>query len=71
MESPSIERPLTIEQAATQLGVSRAHLYNLIRRGDFPVVRLGALTRVSAPAVQAFIAAGGTPRRPAPVKSAE
>lgn len=58
-----IEKPLTVEQAAEALGISRAHLYALIGRGEFPVVRLGRLTRVSVEALRTFIATGGTALR--------
>ena len=59
-----IEKPLTVEQAAEAIGISRAHLYALVRRGEFPVVRFGKLTRVSQQALREFIATGGTaPRR--------
>ena len=59
-----IETPLTVEQAADALGISRAHLYALVQRGQFPVVHLGRLTRVSQQALRDFIAAGGTPAPP-------
>ena len=55
-----IERPLTVEQAAQALGVSRAHIYALIRRNQFPVVRFGKLTRISQQTLREFIATGGT-----------
>jgi len=59
-----IEKPLTVEQAAEAIGISRAHLYALVRRNEFPVVRFGKLTRVSQQALRDFIAAGGTVPRP-------
>lgn len=34
-------RTATVREAAQMLGVSPRHLYELIARGDFPVVRLG------------------------------
>ena len=55
-----IERPLTVEQAAQALGVSRAHIYSLIRRNQFPVVRFGKLTRLSQQMLREFLATGGT-----------
>jgi excisionase family DNA binding protein len=68
----TIERPLTVEQAADALGVSRAHLYALIKRGQFPVVRFGRLTRVSQQALRDFIAAGGTtPHQPRPTQAVQ
>jgi len=59
-----IEKPLTVEQAADAIGISRAHLYALVRRGEFPVVKFGKLTRVSPQALRDFIATGGTAPRP-------
>jgi excisionase family DNA binding protein len=59
-----IERPLTVKQTAQALGVSRAHIYALIRRNQFPVVRFGNLTRVSQQTLRDFLASGGTaPKR--------
>jgi excisionase family DNA binding protein len=74
-ENPTvtIERPLTVEEAADALGLSRAHLYALIKRGQFPVVKFGRLTRIAPDALRAFIAAGGTTphqSRPAPADDA-
>ena len=60
----TIERPLTVEEAADALGLSRAHLYALIKRGQFPVVKFGRLTRIAPDALRAFIAAGGTHPEP-------
>ena len=68
----TIERPLTVEEAADALGVSRAHLYALIKRGQFPVVHLGRLTRVSQQALRDFIATGGTtPHQSQPTQAAQ
>jgi excisionase family DNA binding protein len=58
-----IEKPLTVEQAAEVLGISRAHLYALVQRGQFPVVKLGRLTRVAPQALRDFINGGGTHRQ--------
>ena len=63
-----IEKPLTVEQAAEAIGISRAHLYALVRRGEFPVVRFGKLTRVSQPALRDCLATGGTAPHRTPVK---
>lgn len=68
----TIERPLTVEEAADALGVSRAHLYALIKRGQFPVVRFGRLTRISQQALRDFIATGGTiPHQSRPPQAAQ
>jgi len=37
-----------VPEAASQLGVSKAHLYNLIARGDLRAVKIGAATRIPA-----------------------
>jgi excisionase family DNA binding protein len=67
-----IEKPLTVEQAAELIGISRAHLYALIRQGQFPVVRFGKLTRVAPEALRNFIAAGGTiPHQPRPTEATQ
>ena len=69
----TIERPLTVEEAADALGLSRAHLYALIKRGQFPVVKFGRLTRIAPDALRHFIATGGTTphqSRPAPADDA-
>ena len=63
-----IEKPLTVEQAADAIGISRAHLYALVGRGEFPVVKFGKLTRVSQQALREFIATGGTAPHRTPVK---
>jgi len=60
----TIEKPLTVEEAADTLGLSRAHLYALIKRGQFPVVKFGRLTRIAPQALRDFIASGGTHRQP-------
>jgi hypothetical protein len=39
-----------------------------VRRGEFPVVRFGKLTRVSQQALRDFIATGGTAQHRTPVK---
>jgi len=37
---------LTMSEAAALMGCSRAHLYNLINKGEIPVVRLGRSVRI-------------------------
>lgn len=37
---------LTVDQAAEALNCGRAHIYNLAKRGEIPIVRLGRALRV-------------------------
>jgi excisionase family DNA binding protein len=37
---------LTVDQAAEALNCGRAHIYNLAKRGEVPVVKLGRAIRV-------------------------
>ncbi|MGB9848869.1 MAG: helix-turn-helix domain-containing protein [Moorellaceae bacterium] len=37
---------LTVPEAAALMGCSRAHLYNLINKGEIPTVRLGRAVRI-------------------------
>jgi len=47
------DRPvlLRVDEAARLLAVSRSHIYELINRGDVPVVRLGGSVRVPRVAI--------------------
>ena len=38
----------TVPEVAELLGISKSHAYNLISRGDLPVIRLGTVLRVPA-----------------------
>jgi excisionase family DNA binding protein len=40
------DRPLTVEETADELRVSRAHAYNLVNSGTIKAVRLGRSIRV-------------------------
>jgi len=40
--------------------IGRHRLYQLARRGEIPVIKLGRAYRFSIPALNAWIAAGGT-----------
>ena len=53
------ERLLTAEQVSVLLQVPRARVYELAREGLIPAVRLGRQIRVSASALDDWIADGG------------
>lgn len=54
---------LTADQVVEQFrSIGRHRLYQLVRRGEIPVVRLGGRAyRFSLPALNAWLEAGGTP----------
>jgi excisionase family DNA binding protein len=50
---------LTASELATRLRISPARLYELVRQGLVPVVRIGRQVRFDPAAVEAWIAGGG------------
>ena len=57
----SLPRLLTADEVCDQFqSIGRHRLYQLARRGQIPVVRLGTAYRFSVFALEAWIAAGGT-----------
>lgn len=46
---------LNAKQIAELLNVSKPQVFLMIRRGDFPVVRMGRLVRVRQSAVEEYI----------------
>ena len=55
LPAPSIERLLTVDQAAKLLNISRAKLYQMIQCEEFPAVRMGSAVRVRPQDLQQFI----------------
>jgi len=55
-----LPRLLTARQVADQTGIPLSRVYELTREGDLPHVRMGRAVRYSAPALRAWIDAGGT-----------
>lgn len=53
-------RLLTAAEAAERLRVSTWRLYDMVREGMIPAVRLGRSVRVDPGALEDFIANGGT-----------
>lgn len=47
---------LSITEAAYALGVSRPTIYNLLKTGNFPVVRIGGRTMISADGLRKWVA---------------
>lgn len=45
----------TIEEAADALGISRAHMYLLLGRGELPSIQIGRSRRIPVAALQSFI----------------
>jgi len=58
-----LKQTLTIRETAAILGIGRGLCYELARRGDIPVIRLGRRVLVPEAALNAYL--GGVPDRPA------
>lgn len=52
-------KPLTADDIAERLGVTRQRAYELIRTGKLPRIRIGRNVRVASDALDRFIAIGG------------
>jgi excisionase family DNA binding protein len=57
---------LSIDEAATVLGISRAHAYGLVRRGELPRLRLGRRVVIPRKSLEEFLAAATTGSTPSP-----
>jgi excisionase family DNA binding protein len=57
-----LDRKLTlkVEEAAALLGISRAHAYEMVRRGKLPSVRLGRRIVIPDRALRELLDAGGS-----------
>jgi excisionase family DNA binding protein len=53
---------LTIPEAGTILGISRAHAYDLAREGVIPSIKLGRRTVVPRHALEVFMASASEPK---------
>lgn len=53
------ERLLTVPEVADYLQVSKARVYELVRDGTIPVVRLGRQLRVNPALLQKLVDGGG------------
>lgn len=50
---------LTVEEAARQLKIGRTFAWQLVRKGELPVVRLGRCVRVPRRALEEWVARQG------------
>lgn len=50
----------TVEWVAGRLGVPRWRVYEMVRAGQIPAVRLGRAVKFDIDRIEAWIAAGGT-----------
>jgi len=51
----SYDQLLNADQIADRLNISKPEAFLMMRRGDFPVVRMGRLVRVRESEIEAFI----------------
>jgi excisionase family DNA binding protein len=52
---------LLAQEAAQMLRLPKARIYELVRQGRLPAVRVGRLVRIPEDELRAWIARGGTP----------
>jgi len=64
-------RLLTVPEAAEFLRVTQARTYQLLRSGFIPGVRIGRQLRVDESALHQWVARGGHPLPPRPVRPKE
>jgi excisionase family DNA binding protein len=57
-DSPAHRYALSPAEAAHALGICRATIYNLIRRGDLKVSKIGRSTRIPVSEIERLIADG-------------
>jgi excisionase family DNA binding protein len=57
MSAPAPRSPLAfrVPEFAQSLGVSKAHIYNMIKRGELRAVKIGGATRIPASEVQRLL----------------
>ena len=51
---------LRVSEVVRLLGIGRSTVYELIARGELPVIRIGRLVRVPRPALEEWIVANTT-----------
>jgi excisionase family DNA binding protein len=66
---PPERAALSVPEVAAILGCSQSMVWNLLRDGKLPRVRIGSSTRVHRSAVERFLEDGGTARPGRPSKA--
>ncbi|MFR9200092.1 MAG: helix-turn-helix domain-containing protein [Candidatus Gastranaerophilaceae bacterium] len=49
------KRVYTVEEISEILGISRSAAYDLVKKGEFKAVRIGATIRISKPSFDAWL----------------
>lgn len=60
------DKLLNAQDIARLLKVSKPQVYLMMRRGDFPIVKMGRLVRARQSAIEAFIDTGTLPMHGGP-----
>lgn len=55
MTAESTKRVLSVEEARLQLGISRGLMYEAVRRGEIPSIRIGRRIIIPAAAFEQFL----------------
>ena len=63
--TPPQARTITVEEAATLLGISRSAAYRCVHLGQIPTVRLGRKFKVPLDALERLLSSPGTAQRTA------
>ena len=56
LETVMPRKLLTVAEAAIILGISRAHLYGVVMRGEIPSVKIGKSRRLAVAVIDEWIA---------------
>lgn len=53
---------LSVAEAAQELGISTRKVYDLTHQQGFPVLKIGARTRIPRAGLEEWVASNGTPK---------
>ena len=67
MDTTASDPFLSPDDIARRIGLSRRAVYDAIRRGELPAMRLCGRLRISPPDLDAWLAAGATKARKPPI----